>query len=136
MAFAVADSEQGAVSEPACSSSSPAGRATPESNASSPTCWPTNAAALACSADAGFELSHERESGEVELGSRSRRRATARPVSRSAITPPSSPRCGRSSAATTVAVIGASRRRGSIGGELFRNILAADFAGAAYPRQP
>jgi predicted CoA-binding protein len=30
-------------------------------------------------------------------------------------------------------VIGASRRRGSIGGELFRNILAADFAGAAYP---
>ncbi|HXF99102.1 MAG TPA: GNAT family N-acetyltransferase [Gaiellaceae bacterium] len=33
----------------------------------------------------------------------------------------------------SVAVIGASRRRGSIGGELFRNILAGDFAGAAYP---
>ena len=33
----------------------------------------------------------------------------------------------------SVAVIGASRRRGSIGGELFRNILAADFAGATYP---
>ena len=33
----------------------------------------------------------------------------------------------------TVAVIGASRRRGSIGGELFRNMLAADFDGAAYP---
>jgi len=33
----------------------------------------------------------------------------------------------------SVAVIGASRRRGSIGGELFRNILEADFAGAAYP---
>jgi acetyl coenzyme A synthetase (ADP forming)-like protein len=32
-----------------------------------------------------------------------------------------------------VAVIGASRRRGSIGGELFRNVLAADFDGAAYP---
>jgi acyl-CoA synthetase (NDP forming) len=30
-------------------------------------------------------------------------------------------------------VIGASRRRGSIGGELFRNVLAADFSGAAYP---
>jgi hypothetical protein len=29
--------------------------------------------------------------------------------------------------------VGASRRRGSIGGEFFRNILAADFAGAAYP---
>jgi acetate---CoA ligase (ADP-forming) len=33
----------------------------------------------------------------------------------------------------TVAVVGASPRRGSIGGELFRNVLAADFAGAAYP---
>ncbi len=33
----------------------------------------------------------------------------------------------------SVAVIGASRRRGSIGGELFRNILIGDFAGAAYP---
>jgi len=34
---------------------------------------------------------------------------------------------------TSVAVIGASRRRGSIGGELFRNVLEADFDGAAYP---
>ncbi len=33
----------------------------------------------------------------------------------------------------TVAVLGASPRRGSIGGELFRNILEADFVGAAYP---
>src|SRR5437763_13251342 len=33
----------------------------------------------------------------------------------------------------SVAVIGASRRRGSIGGELFRNVLAADYIGAAYP---
>ena len=29
--------------------------------------------------------------------------------------------------------VGASPRRGSIGGELFRNVLAADFTGAAYP---
>ncbi len=34
---------------------------------------------------------------------------------------------------SSVAVIGASARRGSIGGELFRNILAADFAGSTYP---
>jgi len=34
---------------------------------------------------------------------------------------------------SSVAVIGASPRRGSIGGELFRNVLAADFTGAAYP---
>ena len=34
---------------------------------------------------------------------------------------------------TSVAVIGASARRGTIGGELFRNVIAADFSGAAYP---
>jgi acetate---CoA ligase (ADP-forming) len=34
---------------------------------------------------------------------------------------------------SSVAVVGASRRRGSIGGELFRNVLEADFEGAAYP---
>jgi acetate---CoA ligase (ADP-forming) len=32
-----------------------------------------------------------------------------------------------------VAVIGASARRGSIGGELFRNVLEADFAGVVFP---
>jgi acetyl coenzyme A synthetase (ADP forming)-like protein len=34
---------------------------------------------------------------------------------------------------SSIAVIGASRRRGSIGGELFRNVLAADYSGSAYP---
>ncbi len=34
---------------------------------------------------------------------------------------------------SSVAVVGASARRGSIGGELFRNVLEGDFAGAAYP---
>jgi acetate---CoA ligase (ADP-forming) len=33
----------------------------------------------------------------------------------------------------TVAVVGASKRRGSIGGELFRNVLEAGFEGVAYP---
>jgi acetate---CoA ligase (ADP-forming) len=32
-----------------------------------------------------------------------------------------------------VAVVGASSRRGTIGGELYRNVLAGEFAGAAYP---
>ena len=36
-------------------------------------------------------------------------------------------------APSSVAVVGASPRRGSIGGELFRNILTADFRGATYP---
>src|SRR4051794_18007019 len=33
----------------------------------------------------------------------------------------------------SIAVIGASARRGTIGGELFRNILGGDYTGAAYP---
>jgi acetate---CoA ligase (ADP-forming) len=33
----------------------------------------------------------------------------------------------------SVAVIGASKRRGSIGGELFRNVLTGDFVGSVYP---
>ncbi len=36
----------------------------------------------------------------------------------------------------SVAVLGASPRRGTIGGELFRNILAGDFTGASLPDQP
>jgi acetate---CoA ligase (ADP-forming) len=36
-------------------------------------------------------------------------------------------------APSAVAVVGASSRRGSIGGELFRNVLEADFIGAVYP---
>ena len=37
---------------------------------------------------------------------------------------------------TSVAIIGASPRRGTIGGELFRNVLEGDFTGAAYPVNP
>ena len=37
---------------------------------------------------------------------------------------------------TNVAIVGASPRRGTIGGELFRNVLEADFTGAAYPVNP
>lgn len=36
----------------------------------------------------------------------------------------------------TVAVVGASSRRGSIGGELFRNILDSNFSGVTYPVNP
>ena len=38
--------------------------------------------------------------------------------------------------ATSVAVIGASRRRGTISGEVFRNLLNADFTGPVYPVNP
>lgn len=36
----------------------------------------------------------------------------------------------------SVAVIGASRRRGSIGGEIFHNLLTSGFTGAVYPVNP
>ena len=43
---------------------------------------------------------------------------------------------GRFFEPSSVAVIGASARRGSIGGELFRNVIAGDYTGAAYPVNP
>jgi acetate---CoA ligase (ADP-forming) len=82
---------------------------------------------------AGFELTRELQGGELEVrfpiaptetyelrvAERDHTAVTA------SLRPFFDPR--------SVAVIGASRRRGSIGGELFRNILEGDFAGAAYP---
>ena len=81
----------------------------------------------------GFELSRELAGGEVEITFpiRSTERYEARVDERdhvavtASLRPFFEPR--------TVAVVGASRRRGSIGGELFRNVLQADFVGAAYP---
>ena len=81
----------------------------------------------------GFELTRELAGGELEvqfpIASTERYRERVEERDHAAVTaslrPFFEPR--------TIAVIGASRRRGSIGGELFRNILAGDFAGAAYP---
>ena len=95
---------------------------------------PQNGAMLRVFDDAGFESARTLQGGVIEVvlrlrspGStaeehRDRRDHTA--VSAS-LKPFFSPR--------SVAVIGASPRRGTIGGELFRNVLAADFTGAVYP---
>ncbi len=93
----------------------------------------SNSAALGVFTDAGFELVREGSRGEVEL------RFTVAPSERlesrveerdhTAVVASLRPFF----TAATVAVVGASRRRGSIGGELFRNILEADFAGSAFP---
>ncbi len=83
--------------------------------------------------DAGFEISRTFEAGEVEvrfpIAPTERYRAHVDERDHVAVAASLQPffRPER------VAVIGASRRRGTIGGELFRNILAADFAGSAYP---
>jgi acetyl coenzyme A synthetase (ADP forming)-like protein len=92
-----------------------------------------NRAALGVFADAGFELARELDGGCVELvfpiaetehlRGRVDERDHAGVVA--SLRPFFEP--------ATVAVIGASRRRGSIGGELFRNIVDGDFQGAAFP---
>ena len=88
-------------------------------------------------ADAGFELvrSTRERRGRAALPDRADRRDFAARVDErdhaavvASLRPFFSP--------ATVAVIGASRRRGSIGGELFRNILAGGLRGRRLPGQP
>jgi acetate---CoA ligase (ADP-forming) len=92
-----------------------------------------NNAALTVFASAGFELARELEGGEVELRFSIHPTAEyrARVEERDHVAVAASLRPFFRPA--SVAVIGASRRRGSIGGELFRNVLTADFDGTAYP---
>jgi acetyl coenzyme A synthetase (ADP forming)-like protein len=92
-----------------------------------------NDAMLAVFRDAGFDVTRAADGGELEIrfpiaptsGYREQVAARDHVAVRSSLEPFFAP--------SSVAVVGASRRRGSIGGELFRNVLAADFAGAAYP---
>src|SRR5207247_407444 len=92
-----------------------------------------NRAMLAVFADAGLETARELEGGEVEVlfpiasteTYRERVEARDHVAVAASLRPFFAPK--------SVAVVGASHRRGSIGGELFRNVLAGDFAGAAYP---
>jgi acetate---CoA ligase (ADP-forming) len=94
---------------------------------------PDNRHMLGVFEGAGFELTRELEGGELEvqfpIAVTERYETRVAERDHSAVTaslrPFFEPR--------SVAVVGASRRRGSIGGELFRNILAGDFAGAAHP---
>ena len=92
-----------------------------------------NTAMLHVLRDAGFEQTREREGGvlEVRLTIRATANYLAQVASRDHVAVTASLRPFFEP--TAVAVIGASTRRGSIGGELFRNILAGDFKGAAYP---
>jgi acetate---CoA ligase (ADP-forming) len=94
---------------------------------------PDNRAMLGVFEAAGFELTRELESGELEVQFpiaptevyREHVDARDHEAVVASLTPFFEPK--------SVAVIGASKRRGSIGGELFRNILEGDFAGAAFP---
>ncbi len=94
---------------------------------------PDNRAMLGVFEGAGLEVTRELDGGEFEvcfpIASTERYRTRVDERDHLAVTASLRPFFEPNS----VAVIGASRRRGSIGGELFRNVLAADFAGAAYP---
>jgi acetate---CoA ligase (ADP-forming) len=92
-----------------------------------------NQAMLSVFAEAGFDVVRELEHGEVEVsfpiapteGFQARVEERDHIAVAASLRPFFEPQ--------SVAVIGASRRRGTIGGELFRNVIDADFAGAAYP---
>ena len=92
-----------------------------------------NNAMLGVFRDAGFAVTRAGEGGAVEIrfpiaptGTYREQVASRDHVAvRASLEPFFLPR--------SVAVVGASKRRGSIGGELFRNVLAGDFAGSVYP---
>jgi acetyl coenzyme A synthetase (ADP forming)-like protein len=94
---------------------------------------PENTAMLKVFRDAGFEVSRALGGGEIDvrfpIATTEHFRARVEERDHIAVAASLQPFF----APASVAVIGASKRRGSIGGELFRNILAADFNGAAYP---
>jgi acetate---CoA ligase (ADP-forming) len=92
-----------------------------------------NTAMLGVFRDAGFTVTRAGEGGELEIrfpiaatsGYREQVAGRDHVAVRASLQPFFQPR--------SVAVVGASKRRGSIGGELFRNILAGDFVGSVYP---
>lgn len=94
---------------------------------------PENRRMLNVFQEAGFEVSRRLDGGEVEVSfsikptERFRERVAERDhlAVTASLRPFFLPR--------SVAVIGASPRRGSIGGELFRNVLAGDFVGSTHP---
>jgi acetate---CoA ligase (ADP-forming) len=94
---------------------------------------PQNAAMLRVFRDAGYTASRQLAGGvvevELELEQTEQVRTAMDERDHVAVARSLAPFFRPSS----VAVIGASARRGTIGGELFRNILAGDFSGAAYP---
>ena len=94
---------------------------------------PENRLMLAVFEDAGFKVGRALEGGEIEvrfpIATTETYQEAVDERDHVAVTASLTPFFRPAS----VAVVGASRRRGSIGGELFRNILEADFSGAAFP---
>ena len=94
---------------------------------------PENAAMLRVFGDTGFEVRRRYVGGVVEV--EFALKTSAEVLDRMAQRDHSAVAASLESffKPASVAVIGASARRGTIGGELFRNVISADFSGAAYP---
>ena len=128
---------RGTASARACSSGSPRSPARRASSASSPRCCPSNVSMLRVFAGAGLEVRREIAEGDVEIEfpiaptARLRRRASTR-----ATTSPSSRRCARSSSRGPSPSSAPRARRGTIGGELFRNVLRRRLRRRRVPGQP
>jgi acetate---CoA ligase (ADP-forming) len=92
-----------------------------------------NEAMLGVFEDAGFEVERELEGGEVEVSFSiaATRRYRERVDERDHVAVAASLR--PFFAPERVAVVGASARPATIGGELFRNVLRADFRGVVFP---
>ena len=92
-----------------------------------------NTAMLAVVAESGLAVTHRRRGGviEVTMTIEPTGAYVARRDERDHIAVAASLRHFLEPA--SLVVIGASARRGTIGGELFRNVIAAGFAGPAYP---
>jgi acetyl coenzyme A synthetase (ADP forming)-like protein len=97
---------------------------------------PENTAMLGVFGDAGFEVTRRYVDGVVEVEFKLTQSAEV--LDRIAERDHSAVAASleRFFEPASVVVIGASARRGSIGGELFRNIIAGDYTGAAYPVNP
>jgi acetate---CoA ligase (ADP-forming) len=97
---------------------------------------PDNAPMLRVFADAGFAVSRRIEGGttevRLEIAPTEEYRAAVDERDHLAVAASLAPFF----TPKTVAVVGASTRRGSIGGELFRNILDSNFDGIVYPVNP
>ena len=87
--------------------------------------------------DAGFAVSRRLEGGTTEVRARASPRRRPTGTRSTSATTSRSPRRSRRSSRRGRSRSSAPRsRRGSIGGELFRNILDSDFEGIAYPVNP
>ena len=119
-----------------CSSTSPSSRARRASRRSPPTRLPDNARMLNVFADAGWVASVASPTAPCASRSRSSRRPTRSRRSRRESSIRRRRRSARLLAPRSIAVIGASRDAGTIGHELFRNLLAYGFEGPVYPVNP